>query len=569
MSYPNSPRLWKVSEMVQQYSENHVPVLIVGAGPAGLSAAIALKKARPQIDVCVIDKAAELGNHTLSGAVVDAGSMRRLLDLTGENWRETEDAQELLGRCVQRDQIAVLPGRNLSLSVTPLVRLARLLNLNVGQMVHHGDYILSLSRLTRWLGRIARGLGVEIHNGFAAADVALDETQSKVVGVKLVDQGNDKHGRPQPNYLPGETIRADIVILAEGCDGLVTEQYISRAGLQREANPMYSVGIKELIKVSDEQYQRFGDTRVIHALGFPLWTPMIGPGMFGGGIAYSYGDNTLAVGVIVGLDWRESDFNPQDALTHFKSHRMIRRYLEDGKVIEAGAKMIPEGGYHTIPRDPATGTIGKDNVMIVGDSAGLVNMLKVKGMHNAIDSGILAGQAAAQSLTTPTASAQRYTTMLNESAVMKEMKSARNFRQTIAKFGNLIGLPLSVAANLLPRFELERDSAAMNGRKYRYKGNKEFDKNTFIALAHTGHREEQPSHLIIRDEALCRTCATRFDQPCIAFCPAGVYECVQDRLLPANALNCLHCKTCQRKCPYDNIRWTVPEGGGGPRYKRM
>ena len=350
MSYPNSPRLWKVSEMAQQYSENHVPVLIVGAGPAGLSAAIALKKARPQIDVCVIDKAAELGNHTLSGAVVDAGSMRRLLDLTGENWRKTEDAQELLGRCVQRDQIAVLPGRNLSLSVTPLVRLARLLNLNVGQMVHHGDYILSLSRLTRWLGRIARGLGVEIHNGFAAADIALDETQSKVVGVKLVDQGNDKHGRPQPNYLPGETIRADIVILAEGCDGLVTEQFISRAGLQREATPMYSVGVKELIKVSDEQYQRFGDSRVIHALGFPLWTPMIGPGMFGGGIAYSYGDNTLAVGVIVGLDWRESDFNPQDALTHFKSHRMIRRYLEDGKVIEAGAKMIPEGGYHTIPR---------------------------------------------------------------------------------------------------------------------------------------------------------------------------------------------------------------------------
>jgi electron-transferring-flavoprotein dehydrogenase len=152
---------------------------------------------------------------------------------------------------------------------------------------------------------------------------------------------------------------------------------------------------------------------------------------------------------------------------------------------------------------------------------------------------------------------------------MKEMTAAQNFRQTIAHFGNTVGLPLSVFANLLPRFKVEPDYQAMDGRKYRYKGNKEFDKNTFIALAHTEHREEQPSHLLIRDAALCKQCQTRFGQPCVTFCPAGVYECVQGTLLPANALNCLHCKTCQRKCPYDNIRWTAPEGGGGPRYKRM
>ena len=555
--------------MAQERSDNQVSVLVVGAGPAGLAAAIALKKARPHVDVCVIDKAAELGNHTLSGAVLDAVPIRRLLDLTGENWRETDEAKELMARQVVRDDIYFLPGRSLAIPLSPLVKLGRLMNLNIGQMVHQGDYIVSISRLARWLGKIARGLGVEILNGFAAADIVLDEAKTRAVGVKLVERGLDRHGHPQPNHFPGETIEADIVILAEGCDGLLTERFVEKAGLKREGSPLYSLGVKELIKVSDEQYKSFGDTRVIHAMGYPLWTPLIGPGMFGGGIAYSFGDNSIVVGMIVGLDWRESDFNAQDALTHFKSHRSIRRYIEDGKVIEAGAKMIPEGGLFAIPRDPATGAIGKGNVLIVGDSAGLVNMLKIKGLHNAIDSGIIAGQAAAQTLEAPLTAAPKYTTMLGESAVMKEMTSARNFRQTIAHFGNTVGLPLSVFANLLPKFKVEPDYQAMNGRKYRYKGNKEFDKNTFIALAHTEHREEQPSHLLIRDGELCKQCQTRFGQPCVTFCPAGVYECVQGALQPANALNCLHCKTCQRKCPYDNIRWTVPEGGGGPRYKRM
>jgi electron-transferring-flavoprotein dehydrogenase len=549
--------------------DNQVSVLIVGAGPAGLAAAIALKKARPQVDVVVIDKAAELGNHTLSGAVLDAVPIRRLLDLTGENWRDTDEARELMARQVVRDDIYFLPGRSLAMPLSPLVRLARFLNLSVGQMVHLGDYVVSISKLTRWLGKIARGLGVEVLNGFAASDILLDEGATRAVGVKLVDRGLEKHGKPQPNFLPGETIEADIIILAEGCDGLLTERFVEKAGLRREANPLFSIGVKELIKVSDEQYKKFGDARVIHAMGYPLWTPLIGPGIFGGGIAYSYGDNSIVVGMIAGLDWRESDFNAQDALAHFKNHRMIRRYIEGGKVIEAGAKMIPEGGLHAIPRDPATQAIGKANVLIVGDSAGLVNMLKIKGLHNAIDSGIIAGQAAAQTLEAPLTAAPKYTTMLGESAVMKEMTAARNFRQTIAHFGNTVGLPLSVFANILPRFKVEPDYAAMNSRKYRFKGNKEFDKNSFIALAHTEHREEQPSHLLIREPGVCTKCQERFGQPCVTFCPAGVYECVQGTLQPANALNCLHCKTCQRKCPYDNIRWTVPEGTGGPRYKRM
>jgi electron-transferring-flavoprotein dehydrogenase len=546
------------------------PVLIVGAGPAGLAAAIAFKKARPQADVCVIDKAAELGNHNLSGAVLEAESVHRLLNLTGLNWRDTPEAKELLAHKIEDDQILFLPGKRMALPITFFIRLARMLNLSLAQMSHLGDYIVSVSRLTRWLGKIARELGVEVYNGFAAVGINWDAAKGRATGVRLIAQGLDREGKEQPNYLPEETIEADVIILAEGCDGLLTEQFVELAGLKRAGAPLFSVGVKELIRVSPEQYQRFGDHRVIHAMGYPLWVPVRGPSMFGGGIAYSYGDNTIAVGMIAGLDWKDRDFNPQDALVHFKCHRAIRKYIEGGKVIEAGAKMIPEGGERAIPRDPATGSIGRSNVLIVGDSAGFVNMLKIKGLHNAIDSGILAGQAAAQAQKTPDKTAQKYTEMVGESPVFGEMREARNFRQTIARFGNTLGLPLSVFSSKLPEYAVERDSQAMRGSHYRFKGNKEFDKMTFIALAHTHHREDQPCHLKLRDPSVCETrCREAFGQPCVTFCPAGVYECVHGQLAPVNASNCLHCKTCQRKCPLDNIIWTAPEGTGGPRYKGM
>jgi electron-transferring-flavoprotein dehydrogenase len=232
--------------------------------------------------------------------------------------------------------------------------------------------------------------------------------------------------------------------------------------------------------------------------------------------------------------------------------------------------MIPEGGYHAIPRDPQTGSIGKGNVVILGDSAGFVNMLKIKGLHNAIDSGMQAAKAITRSLDHPERAAGAYTELIDQSNIAKEMKSAKNFRQTIAKLGPLWGMPLSVLGGLLPRFEIEGDYKAMTAARYRLKPNQHFDKDTFTAVAATEHREEQPSHLTILDSKTCKTrCTPVFNSPCITFCPAGVYETIHDEVKPANPSNCLHCKTCQRKCPFDNIRWTVPEGGGGPRYKRM
>jgi electron-transferring-flavoprotein dehydrogenase len=548
---------------------NKVSVLIVGAGPAGLAAAIALKKAKPQLDVCVIEKAAQPGNQNLSGAMLEPDSIHNLLDMALPDWRNSQEAKDILGRTVKVDDVLFLLKNKFSFKINPLIKIGKFLHLGFGKMLHTRDYVVSISKLTKWLADIARQIGVDVMTGFAVEDILVAES-GRATGVKLVDQGRDKEGNPQPNFLPGEIINADIIILAEGTDGLVTEKFITKAGLHRRTAQLFSVGIKEVIKVKPDQYEKFGDNRAVHALGYPLWTPLAGPNMFGGGLMYSYGDNHICVGMIVGLDWQYHDFNPEDSLTHFKNHEFVKRFIEHGTIVAAGAKMIPEGGWNAVPRDPMTGAIGKSNVLILGDSAGFVDMLKIKGLHNAIESGIIAAKAVAATLNNPESAALRYTQMLDSSDVAKQMRSAHNFRQTITKFGPTLGLPLSAISNLLPKLRTGPDYEIMTTKKYKYKGNKEFDKETFTALSGTLHREEQPSHLSILDSEICRTkCTPNFKSPCITFCPAGVYESIHDVVKPANPSNCVHCKTCQRKCPFDNIRWTAPEGSGGPKYKIM
>ena len=556
--------------MLNNKDYNRVSILIVGAGPAGLATAIQLKILKPDIDVCIVEKSADLGNHNLSGAVLESEPLHTLLDSAAPGWRDTESANEVLANKIDEDDIMFLLGKKLSFNIFFAVNLAKVFRLGFGQMIHKGDYSVSISKLTKWLGQIAKDLGAEVLTGFAAQDIILDENTGAATGIKLVDQGFDKEGNKQPNFIEGELINADFVVLAEGCDGLLTEKFIEKANLQRQSPQLYSVGVKELIKVSPEQYEKFGDNRVVHAMGYPIWTPVLGPGMFGGGIIYAGAQEHLSVGMIVGADWKYCDFNPQDALTNFKNHRFVKQFIEGGTVVEAGAKMIPEGGYYAIPREPQTGDIGKANVMILGDSAGFVNMHKIKGLHNAIDSGIQAAKAIAQTLDNPKTAASVYSELVEKANIGREMKSARNFRQTVAKLGPLQGMPLSILGGLLPKFDVEKDYEAMTIARYRLKPNQNFDKDTFTAVAATEHREEEPSHLTILDAEVCRTkCAPEFNSPCITFCPAGVYETIHDQVKPANPSNCLHCKTCQRKCPFDNIRWTVPEGGGGPRYKRM
>jgi len=546
-----------------------VSVLVVGAGPAGLAAAIQLKITNPDIDICVVEKAANLGNHNLSGAVLEAEPLHTLLDSAAPGWRESDTAKDVLANKIDKDDIMFLLGKKLAFNIFFAIRLCKSLRLGFGDMIHKGDYSVSISKLTKWMGQIAKNLGVEILTGFAAEDVVLNGS-SQAAGIKLVDQGLDKEGNKQPNFVEGEIIEADFIVLAEGCDGLLTEKFVEKAHLERQSPQLYSVGVKELIKVSSEQYNKFTSGRVVHAMGYPIWTPVIGPGMFGGGIVYAGAQDHLSVGMIIGADWKYYDLNVQDALTNFKNHRFVKQFIEGGTVVEAGVKMIPEGGFYAIPRERETASIGKGNVMILGDSAGFVNMHKIKGLHNAIESGMLAAKAIAGCLDNPEAAAQKYTELVDRSNILKEMKSAKNFRQTVAKFGPLQGMPLSVLGGLLPKFEVEKDYKAMTVAPYRLKPNQNFDKDTFTAIAATEHREEEPSHLTILDSYICKTkCTPVFNSPCITFCPAGVYETVHDQVKPANPSNCLHCKTCQRKCPFDNIRWTVPEGGGGPRYKRM
>ncbi|MBN2020739.1 MAG: 4Fe-4S dicluster domain-containing protein [Sedimentisphaerales bacterium] len=553
---------------------NKVEVLIVGGGPAGLSCAIQLKVLSPETEVCVIEKGAELGNHNLSGAVLEKEPLHTLLDAASPGWQNTDAAKDVFANKIDKDNVLFLLGKKFGVNIHLAIRMAKVFGLGFGQMDHRGDYSVSISKLTKWLGQIAKSVGVEILTGFAASDIITSDYGASAV--KLIDQGLNKEGQKQPNYIEGETIQAKFIVLAEGCEGLLTEKFVEKAGLKRDANQLFSLGVKQLIKVSPEQYAKFTAGRVVHAMGYPIWTPVIGPAMFGGGILYAGQQDHLSVGMIVGADWKYNDFNPQDALTLFKEHSRVKQFIGGGTIVEAGAKMIPEAGWHAVPRDPVTGSIGKGNVLIIGDSAGFVNMLKIKGLHNAIDSGMQAAKAIAFSINSGKPSKPQipaavfYTVLIKQSNVAREMMRAATFRQTVAKFGPLIGMPLSVLGTLLPLFDIEPDYKAMTTAKYRLKPDQTFDKDTFTAMAGTNHREDQPSHLTILNSDICRTkCTPVFKSPCITFCPAGVYETVQGVVKPANPSNCLHCKTCRRKCPFDNIRWTCPEGTGGPRYKRM
>lgn len=551
-------------------NNSSVSILIVGAGPAGLSAAIRARYNHPAADICVIDKASGPGQHNLSGAMLEGAALSRLLDPIDPLWRDDPKARAALPAKVEIDDILFLLGRRHTLPISRLFRMARRLKMSIGQMVHDGDDICSSSLLTEYLCEVALRLDIDVLHGFAASELTWDESSKRVTAVKLVDQGISREGTSLPNYQPGETLTPDLLILAEGADGLLTEQFIEQAGLSRAANQLYSLGIKELIQVSREQFDAFTSGRAIHTIGWPLWRPVIGPAMFGGGFVYPAGDQILAVGLIVGLDYPFPDFNPQDALTLFKAHPAIHQYVAGGTLIEAGARMIPEGGLYALPRDPQTGTLGRGNTVITGDSAGLVTMLKIKGMHNAILSGIAAGDAIIAALNEPTGFAARYTEKLDAAGVLKEMKTARAFRQVIAKLGPLIGKPLSALGGLLPKFDIAPDYQHTRTTPFPLKPEHPYDKNTFTALTRTAHREDEPSHLRIKDLKVClNECLPKYGAPCVTFCPAGVYESIQGQPKPANPSNCVHCKTCQRKCPFDNIRWTVPEGSEGPRYKQL
>lgn len=538
---------------------NKVDVLFVGAGPAGLAGAIKLKQLLNQKgrneSVVVIEKANKLGQHNLSGAVFEADVLDELIP----DWRESEDkfVTKMLANKVERDELIFLLAGGLAIKVPEIL---------VPSAMHHkGNYVISLSEMVSWLAGIARALGVEVYTGFAAKEVVVEDNFVK--GVKLGDKGLDKDRKPQSNYVPGEVLEAKVTVFGEGSLGLLSEELVRRFNLGDGRNPqVYSVGVKEIIKLPEKN--NFGSNRVIHTMGFP--NKLLTPDIFGGGTIYSMGEDVVAVALLLALDWRYYDLNPQQELQVFKSHRFISKLLEGGEVVGYGAKTLPEGGYYSIPELVDNGAV------IIGDAAGLTSVRKLKGLHYAIKSGVLAAEAvfnAVEHNSFSKWSLKGYEDRLAESFVMKDMVRGRNHRQVFAKAGRAgvyVGAPLSFVQQSIPfKLGTKPDYEGMRKSRLgrRYDGG--IDRLTDVSFSGTDHREDEPSHITFLDPMECEPCGEKYGcHPCELFCPGEVYR-FEDHKMVLSPSNCLHCQTCRVKCPLQNIKWEVPEGGDGPKYKVM
>ncbi|MFH1022844.1 MAG: electron transfer flavoprotein-ubiquinone oxidoreductase [Planctomycetota bacterium] len=557
-----------------------VGVLIVGGGPAGLAAAIHLADLLEQrnkkietgdasgepipSDIALLEKGATLGRHTLSGAIVDPVGLRELLP-------GTPDTEMGFDGPVTGDEIRYLTAtKTFRLPITP------------PNMGHHGCFVASLGNVVGKLGEIAEKKGVQVFTGFAGA--SLLEENGRVTGVRTGDAGVDHHGKQKENYQPGADIRAKLVILAEGPRGHLTKRLIREKRLDEGRNPqVYSTAVKELWETKPGA---FPAGKVVHLMGFPLRNEE-----FGGGFLYGLTGNRVALGLVTGLDWRDPTFDPHHAFQRLKKHPFVAGILAGGRILKYGAKTIPEGGIFSIPR------LYHDGVLLAGDAAGFVNVPRLKGIHLAVRSGMLAARTAFDALVAGDFSAKtlsRMETLLAESPIRAELWKVRNFRQafhnnTMAgaiRFGFHFatgGRGLSLSGRLgteedaktlqkrsgMGRF-LEANRAALAFDK-----TLTFDKDTSVYHSGTKHEEDQPSHLQVSDTTICSDrCVAEYGAPCERFCPAAVYEMIPDektgkKILRLHPSNCVHCKTCDIKDPYGIITWVTPQGGDGPTYENM
>jgi len=533
-------------------------VVIVGAGPAGLGAAIRLKQNAAQagrdVAVCVIEKGAELGAHILSGAVIEP----RALDELIPDWREK--CAPLLTPATDDRFLFLTERRAVRLPTPP-------------QMHNAGNFIASLGNLVRWLGTQAEALGVEVYPGFAAAEVLYDES-GRVAGVATGDMGLDRAGKPGPNHQPGVELRARYTLFAEGCRGSLSETLIERFNLRQGRDPQtYGIGIKELWEVRPEKHR---PGHVTHTVGWPLSTDT-----YGGSFLYHLENNQVAVGFVIGLDYANPHLNPFEEMQRFKTHPAIRGTFEGGRRIAYGARALNEGGLQSIPKLTFPGGA------LIGCSAGFVNVPKIKGSHTAMKTGMLAADAVFEALgvETPPAELDAYPEALRQSWVWDELSRARNIRPSFHN-GFWAGLCYSALDTVLlrgrapwtlhnrPDHTALKPAASMPKIAYpKPDGVVSFDRLSSVFLSNTNHEEGQPSHLKIIDPAVpVDVNLARYDGPEQRYCPAGVYEFVTVEgatRLQINAQNCVHCKTCDIKDPTQNITWVVPEGGGGPRYPNM
>ena len=533
-------------------------VMIVGAGPSGLAAAIRLKQlalgSGREISVCVIEKGSEVGAHILSGAVIDPRALSELIP----DWREkgaplVTPAEEDRFLFLTRDRAYRLP--------TP------------PQMHNSGNYIASLGSLVRWLGQQAESLGVEVYPGFAAAEVLYDDSGS-VVGVATGDQGIGRDGQPTAHYQPGVELRAAYTLFAEGCRGSLSEELIARFGLRDERTPQtYGIGLKELWEVPPENHR---PGLVVHTVGWPLDTAT-----YGGSFLYHLENRQVAVGFVVGLDYANPHLSPFEEFQRFKTHPSIRPTFEGGRRIAYGARALNEGGWQAIPKLAFPGGA------LIGDSAGFLNVPKIKGSHTAMKSGMIAAEAVFAALEQKDGSAEltAYPEALRQSWIASELNRARNIRPAF-RWGLWAGMAYAAIDTYLLRgrapwtFRHHADHKCLKPAaecpRIEYPkpdGKISFDRLSSVFISNTNHEENQPAHLRLRDPSVpVEINLAIYDGPENRFCPAGVYEFVTDggrARLQINAQNCVHCKTCDIKDPTQNIKWVVPEAGGGPNYPNM
>jgi electron-transferring-flavoprotein dehydrogenase len=547
-----------------------VDVLIVGGGPAGMAAALRLSQLQKgqggePLSVAVIEKAREAGAHMLSGAVLDPRALRDLVP-------DFEARGAPLASAVTHDRVHFLTRTGTyTFPVTP------------PPLANHGNFIISLNRFVKWLGGLVEAEGVDVFTGFAGAELIYDG--GRVAGVRTGDRGIGRHGEVKPTFEPGVDIRARVTILADGVRGNLTKALVRRLALDEGRQPqLYALGIKELWEVPAD---RVPHGTVIHTMGYPLRREE-----FGGGFIYALPEGVLSVGFVAGLDYRDPMFDPHVTFQHFKRHPVVAALLEGGQMVRYGAKALPEGGWHTIPR------LYADGALIAGDAGGFVNSMRLKGIHLAMRTGMLAAETAYEAIRrgdTSAAALAAYSARVDASDVRSELYPVRNVHQSFG-YGLLAGIAYSGLSLVSGGWWLRdpmpshagyermrtladyyRDGAPDPGatvNPVRIDRQLTFDRLTNVHHAGTRHAEDQPSHLIVHDTDICRTrCREEYGNPCTRFCPANVYEMVDagdgTRKLQINASNCVHCKTCDIMDPYQVIDWVPPEGGGGPQYDGM
>ena len=542
-------------------------ILIIGGGPAGLSTSIhladILKLKRMNYRILLIEKGSSIGSHILSGAVIKADVFKSLLP--GVDFNEMPFSAK-----VETDATVLLSEKG-SLK----------LPFHIPYMNNKGNYTASLGQLCRYLAKIAEEKGVEIYTGFSVSEILY--YHGKVCGAKTIDTGIDHHGKKMENFQPGTIIEAKLTIFAEGTRGSLAKQLINKFDLEEGKNvQVYSLGVKELWSVPEGNI-RPGE--VYHTMGYPLNMKE-----FGGGFVYGLNDNKVAVGLVVGLDYEDPTFDVHDAFQVWKTNPFIANFLKGGKLLEYGAKTLPEGGYYSIPK------LYTDNALIVGDSAGLVTMPALKGVHLAVTSGMLAAKTAAEALVENDFSEEmlsQYEAYIHQSAIYKDMYPVRNFRQGFSK-GLIVGglhfatQLLTGGAGLFGRLKSQADKnttktlAGFKGKlfKERFKTKLEFDKVLTFDKAtdvyHSGvaHDEQQVPHVKVNNPESFKTInIEQYGAPCQFFCSSEVYELHTDKNghkeLRIHAENCMHCKTCDIKTPGDGITWSVPNGGNGPDFQNM